>query len=185
MLEALLAKAGSWIYLVIVIGPFIQEDAAVVAAAGLAMQPEAQPTFIFAAIMLGLMLSDYWKYWIGRWGRTHKKADSIATNKRVMEAGTLVTKRLAWTMMVVRFVPGTRVPTYVAAGFFKVSQIKFLLCLFISGLAYVGIAFALFHFLGEVAGEAAKKWLPVFAIVAVVIMLLIQLARHKLRVKEV
>ncbi len=185
MLQELLQQAGPWIYLVIAIGPYIQEDAALVTAAGLSLQPGANVPAIFLAILVGLFCSDYWKYWIGRWGRTHKKAEAIAGNKRITEAGRLVTKRLAVTVMAAKFIPGTRVPTYVAAGFFKAHHGKFSLVLFLSGLIYVSAAFGLFHMLGEVAGEAASKWVPIAVIGLVVTILLVQLARHKLRVKEV
>jgi membrane protein DedA with SNARE-associated domain len=66
--------------------------------------------------------------------------------------------------MAVRFVPGTRIPFYVACGFFAAPFWKFTLFLVVSGLAYVGVAFALFHAIGEAAGEQVRGWLPLIAL---------------------
>ena len=61
--------------------------------------------------------------------------------------------------------PGARIPLYIAAGFFKASFLKFAMFILLSALIYISIAFGLFHILGEVAGEEAKKYLPIVAVV--------------------
>ena len=74
--------------------------------------------------------------------------------------------------MIARFIPGTRIPLYIAAGFFQASFLKFSIFIFVSALIYIGIAFALFNALGEVAGEEAKKYLPIVAIIGFVFLLI-------------
>ena len=74
--------------------------------------------------------------------------------------------------MIARFVPGTRIPLYIAAGFFQASFLKFSGFIFLSALIYIGVAFGLFSILGEVAGEEAKKYLPIVAIIGFVFLLI-------------
>jgi len=133
-------------YLCALIGPFIQEDVAVLGAASAAVSGVGTPLWMFVAVTIGLTVSDLWKYWLGRaaisqpWAKKHAQ--------------------------------GTRIPLYIAAGFFKASFVKFSIFIFLSALIYIAIAFGLFHLLGEVAGEEAKKYLPIVAIVGFGLFLL-------------
>ena len=68
-----------------------------------------------------------------------------------------------------RFVSAVRIPFYVGAGFFAVSFPKFLLFVISSAVIYLGIAFGLFHVFGEIAGDKLKIYLPVLAIVFLVL----------------
>ena len=80
--------------------------------------------------------------------------------------------------MIARFVPGTRIPLYIAAGFFQASFAKFSIFIFVSALIYIAIAFGLFTLLGEVAGEEAKKYLPIVALVGFGFLLLFKRLRR-------
>ena len=95
-----------------------------------------------------------------------------AEGPRVLKAKDSIVHNLGKSIMIARFVPGTRIPLYIAAGFFQASFIKFTAFIFISALIYIGIAFGLFNLLGEVAGEEAKKYLPIVAIVGFGFLLL-------------
>jgi len=56
----------SWyLYAGIFVGPFVQEDAAVIAAATLSASDSQHFPLVFFVILLGLFISDIWKYWIG------------------------------------------------------------------------------------------------------------------------
>ena len=58
-----------------------------------------------------------------------------------------------------------RIPFYVASGFFRVNIGKFLIFVMSSAAIYLGIAFALFHIFGEIAGDKMKIYLPILAVV--------------------
>jgi membrane protein DedA with SNARE-associated domain len=91
---------------------------------------------------------------VGRWplrGRVSVEA--------VMRAERWFARRGAWVILASRFMPGTRLPTYVAAGMLRVSWVKFtgwfaLACVLWTPLL-VGAA--------TVAGEAATGWLQTWA----------------------
>ena len=161
-------------YLCALIGPFIQEDAAVLGAASASVSGIGTPLGMFIAITIGLTVSDLWKYWLGRAAITQPWAKKHAEGPRIAKAKDSIVHNLGKSIMVARFIPGTRIPLYIAAGFFKASFIKFAIFIFLSALIYIGIAFGLFSLLGEVAGEEAKKYLPIVAIVGFGFLLLVK-----------
>ncbi len=170
---------GFALYLAIFLLPFIQEDAAVIGAATASMLGIAPTTFLVAAILSGLIASDAWKYWIGRLARRYSWAHKFAEKPGVSVAGDLVRKEFIQTMLTARFVPGTRIPTYVACGFFKANYGKYLLVLMMTAAMYVGIMFTLFHVGGQVAGEHAKIWLPVTAVSLLVVYVAVRWFTHR------
>jgi len=158
---------SEWIvYLCAILTPFIQEDAAVLGAAGVSVSGMANPVILFAAVTTGLTMSDLWKYWLGRAAITQSWARKYAERPSIAKAKDNIVNNLGKSLLVARFIPGARIPLYIAAGFFKASFLKFAAFIILSALIYIGIAFGLFHLLGEVAGEEAKKYLPIVAIIA-------------------
>ena len=158
-------------YLCALIGPFIQEDAAVLGAASASVSGIGTPLGMFVAITVGLTISDLWKYWLGRAAISQSWARKHAEGPRVLKAKDSIVHNLGKSIMIARFVPGTRIPLYIAAGFFQASFFKFASFIFLSALVYIGIAFGLFKIMGEVAGEEAKKFLPIIAILGVIALL--------------
>ncbi len=179
-------QAYPWgIYLIVFLGPFVQEDTAVIGAASASVMGVGDPVLLFISLLVGLSASDLWKYWAGRAARTHRWAERFAQKDGVQSARNKVLKRLAHTLMAVRFIPGTRIPTYVAAGFFKAPFGPFALWVVLSGTLYGVLIFALFHALGEVGGEKVKAIMPPIALGLVISIILIQFVRARLRKKEV
>lgn len=141
------------IYLGIVISPVIQEDAATFGAAALAVSGMARDLPAFLAITLGLTLSDFYKYGLGwlaarkKWGRRFVTEDKLALGRRWLG------ERLGLTLFVVRFVPGTRVPAYLAAGFLGVPVGPFLFFVVLSAAAFAAVAFAVVSLAGAAIAE--------------------------------
>ena len=159
-------------YLCALIGPFIQEDAAVLGAASASVSGIGTPMGMFIAITIGLTVSDLWKYWLGRAAISQSWAKKHAESPRILKAKDSIVHNLGKSIMVARFIPGTRIPLYIAAGFFQASFLKFTAFIFLSALIYIAIAFGLFHILGEVAGQEAKKYLPIVAVFGFVFLLI-------------
>jgi len=156
--------SGLALYASIFALPFVQEDVAVIAAATASLTTPEPIGLLFATIFLGLTASDVWKYWLGFFARRHRWAHKFAEKKGVSVAGDLVRDELGKTLYMARFVPGTRIPTYVACGFFKIPYLKFVLLVMLTAFTYVSVSFGLFHAVGAVAGEQAKYWLPAIAV---------------------
>ncbi|MCB2113918.1 MAG: hypothetical protein R3C42_03900 [Parvularculaceae bacterium] len=155
---------GLALYFAIFALPFIQEDAAVIGAATASITGLAPTAFLVAAILSGLVASDAWKYWVGRLARRYDWAHKFTEKPGVSVAGDLVRKEFVQTMLTARFVPGTRIPTYIACGFFKAHYGKYIVTLALTAALYVTMMFSLFHVGGAVAGEQAKFWLPIIAV---------------------
>jgi membrane protein DedA with SNARE-associated domain len=139
-------------YLAAALGPFVQEDAAIFAAAASALAMPDARAGLFVTVWLGLCASDVWKYGIGRLAHAHGWARKQAQKPPVQALAETVTRRIGFAMMAARFIPGTRIPLYLAAGWFKVPFWRFLGWMMASALAYVSLAFAIFQVLGALAG---------------------------------
>lgn len=160
------------VYISIFFGPFVQEDAAVFLAAGLAANGIRQTIPLFLTILAGLFLSDIWKYWIGWAALKNPKAKAYAEREQVVAMSEKVRSNLMKTLLMGRFVPFARIPTYVACGYLRISYWKFCLGIAFTATLYVTTIFTVVHFLGEVLGEQLKWVLPVTALVVLAIVAL-------------
>lgn len=166
-------------YLSLFLAPFVQEDAAVIGAATAATMGVGEPALVFASVVAGLTVSDTWKYWAGRLAHTQGWARRFVEKPGVSAARDRVLKRLGLTMLVARFVPGTRIPLYVAAGLFGAPFWKFFPIVISTGMLYVGLMFAAFHWLGRIAGEQMHRVLPFAAAGIVAVALIAMLLRRR------
>ena len=155
-----------WIALLgLLIGPFVQEDLAVIAAASLSVMHPALTPIILILIMAGLWCSDVWKYLPGKWARDKGKALDRAARPRVAKIIDQLRKHPGKTLMTVRFIPFARIAAYVAAGYAHLAFWRFGLWVALSGALYIAIIFILFHVLGAVLAEKAKTYLPLIGLV--------------------
>lgn len=160
------------IYLTAFLGPFIQEDAAILGAVTAFLHPETDKMvsgpLILVAMFSGLVISDLWKYWIGYAGRTQGWAQKMAKKRAVGLVGNKIVAHPGKTLMLARFIPGTRIPAYVAAGFFGVDFGRFAIWIIVSGAAYVAVAWALLSTVGMVAGKAGQLYVGIGLMVVLV-----------------
>lgn len=152
------------LYGTILAGPFVQEDAAVLYAAGIATAGGLPKFAVFLTIWLGLCLSDWWKYWPGVWAHKHPKAARQAEKDKVIAMGDRVQGHLFKTLLIGRFVPLARIPTYFACGYFRVSYPKFCIGIAATALLYISVVFTVVTTLGMVVGERLKWILPLIAL---------------------
>jgi len=155
------------IYLAILLGPFVQEDAAVVAAATYSASKPEQFPLAFIVILIGLIASDIWKYWIGYAGHRSSRLRAMAENDRVASFRDKVSRNLVITLIGVRFLPLARVPAYIACGYFKVNYLRFCAVIALTAIMYVTAVFAACHLLGEVFGDRLEWILGSIAAVVV------------------
>ena len=120
---------------------------------------------------------------MGRLARRYQWAHKFAEKPGVSVAGDLIRKEFLQTMLTARFVPGTRIPTYIAAGFFKAHYPKYVLTLVFTASLYIGVVFSLFHTVGAVAGEEAIVWMPLVTITLLAAYILFRWINHR-RKKE-
>ncbi len=177
--DSILALSGFALYITIFALPFLQEDVAVIAAATASLTGAGSVGVLFLVILFGLTASDVWKYWVGWFARRHSWAHRFAEKPGVSVAGELVKTEIYKTLLAARFIPGTRIPTYVACGFFESPYLRFVLMVMSTAFLYVLIMFSLFHFVGEVAGEQAKIALPLIAVGLIAAYIISRWLRHR------
>jgi membrane protein DedA with SNARE-associated domain len=166
------------VYLIAMVGPFVQEDTAVIGAASSAVAGHASTALLLLATWVGLVVSDGWKYWAGRFAYRLPWAARIAANPRVIAAHDKVAKRLGLALILARFVPGTRIPLNVACGLFRVPFVRFISLIMLSAALYLGLAFAAFTALGVLVGEQVRSAIP-FVVIPIVLILMTVLWMRK------
>ncbi|MEL6686930.1 MAG: VTT domain-containing protein [Pseudomonadota bacterium] len=163
-------EPGWLLYLGIFFGPFVQEDAAVIAAATLSEADPAHFPNIFFVILAGLFLSDIWKYWIGRAAHTSSRARAYAEREHIVSFQGKVRRNLFLTLLTARFLPLARVPMYVACGYFKVSYAHFCAYIFVTAFVYCVAIFVFCHALGEVFGDRIEMVVASIGVAAVIVI---------------
>ncbi len=158
-------------YLIVFAAPFVQEDAAVVGTAALTALGKLALGPALAAIFLGLFFSDAWKYWIGWAALRNATGAEFSKKSKVLVLKEKVETFPFTTLMGARFIPLTRIPAYIACGFFGVSYTKYCIYIAITAGLYIAIFFAAFHYLGVVMAEQLKWILPIIGVLFVAIVL--------------
>ncbi|MBI3437451.1 MAG: hypothetical protein HY054_02140 [Proteobacteria bacterium] len=175
-----LASTLPWgVYLLIVIAPFIQEDTAVVGAATASISG-ADPFACYFLLVLGITGSDLFKYWIGRASHVLAWTRRMTQRPDVLAARERVLRRLGLTLIIARFVPGTRIPLFVASGLFHAPFARVATYVIATAFLYAGVIFAAFHALGAALGEQARRTLPFVALGIVVVVMAAQFIRSAL-----
>jgi len=179
-LNDLLAAYPWGIYALVAISPFIQEDAAILSAAAASASGAGSTQLLFITLIVFLSISDLWKYWLGRAAHASEKGRRFADKPGVQSAREKVVNRLGLSLVTARFVPGTRVPLYIACGFFKAPFYKVAFFVITSAIMYSTIAFYTFHKLGEVAGEKLHMYAPVAAVAVIVFVVTVLFVQWRL-----
>jgi len=140
----------------IIIGTFILEDAATVLAAMQVATGGVSLLVALGALYAGIVLGDLGLYGLGRLSATQSWAQRLVPPRRQDIGQEWVRTRVIPLVLVSRFIPGLRLPTYTTLGFLKAPLQKFTLAaiaatlVWTSGLffASVKIGVLLLHYLG-------------------------------------
>ena len=159
-----LAKAGSLFFMT-----FVSEDAAMLGGAAMTATGLMATPLVFAACFLGIWLGDMGLYGLARYfgrpllGRAWVKRR--INDEQLARSEAWLKKRGPLVLLVVRFVPGLRLPTYLLAGTLAMPFSYFAVATGLIGLVWVGLLIGLAKFLGAAAsgGWIGLLWSPVFA----------------------
>jgi membrane protein DedA with SNARE-associated domain len=109
----------------IIIGTFILEDAATLLAAMQVASGAIALPVALAALYAGIVLGDLGLYGLGRASVANRWARRLVPKRRRALGREWVRGRLIPIVLVSRFVPGLRLPTYTTLGFLKAPVVKF------------------------------------------------------------
>lgn len=133
----------------IVLATFFLEDLATTAAALIAAQSDINFLLPLSALFVGIVLGDVGLYAIGKYAFHVRFLSRFKDNKKLKKAGEMLDKNLAFAVFVSRFLPGMRLPTYMAVGAYEISFKKFLLIVIFAVGLWSGGLFYLFYTIGE------------------------------------
>jgi len=138
---------------------FVQEDVPTVSAALLAAAGSLSWQTGFLGVFLGIWIGDALLYLlargIGRQFLQHSWAKRFFDPAAVARSELWFAEKGTWLLLSSRFVPGTRLPTYLAAGFLRLPFGRFLL---VTGTAVAAWTFGIF-LLARIFGAQLLNWL--------------------------
>ena len=161
-------------FLAILLGTFVLEDAATVLAAVRAEEGGIAIPVALLALYAGIVIGDIGLYGLGALARQVPPVRRWLPDERTRPARNWICARVFRVVLVSRFLPGMRLPTYTACGYFRANIRLFALAAIFATLIWTSLLFGVSlhvgHFLIEHFG--AWRWAGAagFAIGAVVIM---------------
>ena len=125
----------------IFLGTFLLEDLALAGALTLVNDQKLDGMTAFMACFLGISIGDLLLYFFGRAASLFNLEDRFTFIKGVRRKYSKMygSNLLTYSVILCRFIPGTRVPTYVIAGLFHYSFWTFFLITIITVGGWVGL----------------------------------------------
>ncbi len=155
-------EGGAWAWMTLAVSTFVSEDLACIAAGLLVSQGAMSYAPATAACFTGIFVGDLLLVLLGRTvGRKSLAAAPLrwwVKPAAVEQAEQWFAQRGAKLILASRFMPGTRLPTYVAAGVLDVPVLKFIGWFVLSCALWTPLLVAAARVFGEVAGEWVSQW---------------------------
>src|SRR6266487_3046851 len=137
----------------IILLSFVSEDAATISSAlSIFGGPLSWPVG-FVSCFAGIWIGDLGLYSLARWAGRNRLCSRwfprFADPTTVRRCEETFSRNSALALIASRFIPGTRLPTYLAAGFFAMPARRFALITAIGALLWISVFFALTKLLGS------------------------------------
>ena len=144
--------------LLIVLGTFVLEDAATILAAMDVQVGQVTLSVALVSLYLGIVLGDLGLYGLGRlavatpWARRWAPPDRFGKSRDWMQ------KHVVKIVFISRFLPGARLPTYTACGYFRTSFVHFAMAAIGATLIWTTLLFGVSLHLGRYMAEHLGVW---------------------------
>lgn len=164
---------------------FIFEDPTTVGCGLLVADGQMNFWTAMAGLTVGITVGDMGLYVIGRFFGPWIDRRKLISKESMERAKLMVDDNLVVAVLLSRFLPGTRIPTFVGAGMFKASALKFLLVAIVASLLWTFCLLTLTRKIGEAVlpllGEL--KWVILLAILGIVLVTRV-VRRRRLKARE-
>ncbi|MGH7141791.1 MAG: DedA family protein [Minisyncoccia bacterium] len=157
----------------IVIGTFILEDLTTILVGVLAAAGLVDIFVAVAALYVGVILGDCGLYALGRLAHTHPRIRNFLMHERLLRARKGLETNLRQAVITTRFIPGLRLPIYLACGFFKMSFREFAQSAILAALIWTTGLFGLSYFFGHATESWLGPWRWSIAIVIALVIFLV------------
>ena len=142
----------------ILLGTFVLEDAATILAAMDVQVGKVSLAVALIALYLGIILGDVGLYGLGRlavetpWARRWVPPERFGSSREWLQ------KHVVKVVFVSRFLPGARLPTYTACGYFRASLRHFALAAIGATLIWTTLLFSVSLHIGSFMAEHLGVW---------------------------
>ncbi len=160
-IASLLAWAGHHPLLqatAIVLGTFILEDAATVLAAMQASEGSLSAALALASLYVGIALGDVGLYGLGWLAARLPPVARLLPPRRSEVIRAWLDGRVFRVVLVSRFLPGMRLPTYTTCGFVGADLRQFALAVVIATICWTSLLFGVSLRIGDVLMEHFGAW---------------------------
>ncbi len=142
----------------IILGTFILEDATTALVALAVSEMLLTPATALIGLYLGVSLGDFGLYWSGRLAARYPWLHRLVrVDHRRFVSGLLGNNALL-AVFSSRFVPGMRLPTYTAFGFFHIPFLRFALPVVLATLIWTSLLFGLCLLFGRYVFSELGEW---------------------------
>lgn len=153
-----LGDSQALVLLAILLGTFILEDAATVAAALLAAEGVVPHTGALMALYTGILIGDMGLYGLGALAARWERARLWVTEHRMLRGREFLEGSLFVTLFGARCMPGMRLPTYTASGFLGVPFPRFALYAAVLAAGWATALYSIIAILGETVLAELGPW---------------------------
>ncbi len=144
--------------MLILLGTFVLEDAATILAAMDVQVQQVSLAVALAALYLGIVLGDLGLYGLGRLAVATPLARRWAPPERFGHSRDWLRGRVMTVVFISRFLPGARLPTYTACGYFQASLSRFAMAAIVATLIWTTLLFSVSLHLGRFMAEHLGAW---------------------------
>lgn len=164
--------------LAIILGTFILEDPTAVIVGMLAANGTIGIPIALVSLYAGIILGDIGLYCLGWFASTHPRLKLYGDHEMALPFRTWLETRFVLTIFWARFIPGSRLPTYAASGFFRSSLSKFILTAVVATSVWTTFLFFASFWFGNITSGwlAYERW----SIAGVFLLALFLIGRHNL-----
>ncbi|MCL7488492.1 MAG: VTT domain-containing protein [Desulfobulbaceae bacterium] len=144
--------------LLIVFSTFILEDPTTIGSGLLVVDGKIAYATAFSALAFGIAAGDLGLYWLGRFMQKGVMSLGMVNEKKLHKAQSWFNHNIILAVASSRFLPGMRLPTYIAAGMLRVSVWKFLSCAIAASIVWTLFLLQLTVMVGEAAFDVLGRW---------------------------
>jgi membrane protein DedA with SNARE-associated domain len=142
----------------IVLGTFVLEDAATVMAAMQAEQGDISMGVALGSLFVGIVLGDLGLYGLGRLSARVKWIARLLPAHRKEAISAWLRGRVFKVVLVSRFLPGLRLPTYTTCGFLGADLRQFILAVVVATTCWTSLLFGVSLKVGQFLMDHFGAW---------------------------
>jgi len=167
------------VLLSIIAATLVLEDAATVAVGMLAAHGSVPVALALTGLVLGTILGDMALHLAGRWAARSRRFQRLRSSSGVVRAEQWLERRQFGALAIARFVPGLRLPTFVASGVLRFPLLRTFAVLTVVTLIWTPALFWLSHGVMAAAESIGLLGWIVAAALGVATLLAPRLARRQ------